>query len=161
MEGLIFTIPVLLVFLFFFIQIFLLFKKIFSYIFKNISELNQEINDNYNPVKSKDKDSNEYLFNQTVERPEEDYIPITDRDINEIDKKSHEKGSETDTQSEIQKSKNNIRKNRKKEDYKENKNKKNKKNKSSASVFNFDNLNDLEKAVILKEILDKPRVLRK
>jgi lipopolysaccharide export LptBFGC system permease protein LptF len=158
MEGLIFIIPVLLVFLFFFIQIFLLFKKVFSYIFKNISELNQEITDNYNSTPTEDREETQYLFNQTLEKPEEDYIPITDRDINEIDKKSHEKGSETDTQSEIQKSKNNIRKKRKKEDYKENKNKQ---NKNSASVFNFDNLNDLEKAVILKEILDKPRALRK
>lgn len=162
MEGLIFTIPVLLVFLFFFIQIFLLFKKVFAYIFKNISELNQEITNNYNPAQSKDENKNEYLFKQTLEKPEEDYIPIAERDINEINNNSHEKDknkkdSAVNVQSEMQKSKDNIRKNNKNEDIKKYKNIK---NNSSVSVFNFDNLNELEKAVIVKEILDKPRALR-
>ncbi|MFW6295322.1 MAG: hypothetical protein ACOC1M_06315, partial [Halanaerobium sp.] len=72
MEGLIFIIPILIVFLFFFIQIFLLFKKVFTYIFKNVSELNQEINSN-NPAHSKEGNKKKYSFKQTLEKPEEEY----------------------------------------------------------------------------------------
>jgi lipopolysaccharide export LptBFGC system permease protein LptF len=159
MEGLIFIIPVLLVFLFFFIQIFLLFKKVFSYIFKNISELNQEITDNYNSTPTEDREETQYLFNQTLEKPEEDYIPITDRDINEINNKNnHEKDDAVDTKVNMQKSKDTVREKNKEEDLAKSKNRK---SKSSASVLNFEKLNELEKAVIFKEILDRPRALRK
>lgn len=155
MEGLIFTIPILIVFLFFFIQIFLLFKKVFTYIFKNISELNQEITNNYDPAHSKDENNKRYLFKQTLEKPEEEYIPISERDINEIDKISNEKDikekkSAVSIQRKKQKSKNNIEKN-------------GKKTVEKGSLFGtkFKNLNELEKAVIFKEVLDKPKTLRK
>ena len=159
MEGLIFIIPVLLIFLFFFIQIFLLFKKFFSYIYNNISQISQEVNDNYNSTQSENEDKPRYSFSQTIEKPEEEYVPIRDRDINVTAEENFEnnannkKNSKANIKGEILESENNkdeiIKKYKDAED------------RSSLFGAKLRNVNELEKAIILKEILDKPKALRK
>lgn len=172
METLIYMVPFIIIFLFIFIQIFLFFKKIFNFVFKNLNEHRETLSQSFERAGRESSDGSSYQ-RQKLETPEKDYIPIAEREFSEEDlrKKKSELAEDSQQQkmaydylsSSEKEEKTGRNKERKSKSDKESEAyKKVKRDKDSEIILgvNTKDYSELEKAVLYKEILDKPKALR-
>jgi len=164
LETIFYLLPIL-IFFFVLLQIFAIFKKIFSFIFSNYSKLADQYQKNQNQEKQAADQQEKKNYNSN------EYISLKERQ----EKGENEFWNSTESVSEVRssssKNRTTIRKNREDRVEREKSKEKNKaiagryygqkSRESNQLLENLDNYSQLEKAVILKEILDKPKALRK
>ena len=143
MEGLIFSLPILIIFFFILFQIFSIVKKVINSLLKNFQlTIDQAGEESKRSDSLDDLDYNQYDEEEVEKR------------INEAEKKSLAKRKE-----EILNRGNNSNKNKKADERQINELKK--PNKSNSFAKTFSQYSEVEKVVIYNEILSKPKALRK
>ena len=143
MEGLIFSLPILIIFFFILFQIFSIVKRVINTLLKKFQlTIDQAGEESKRSDSLDDLDYNQYDEEEVEKR------------INEAEKKSLAKRKE-----EILNRGNNSNKNKKADERQINELKK--PNKSNSFAKTFSQYSEVEKVVIYNEILSKPKALRK
>ncbi|CCU80457.1 hypothetical protein HSACCH_02049 [Halanaerobium saccharolyticum subsp. saccharolyticum DSM 6643] len=143
MEGLIFSLPILIIFFFILFQIFSIVKRVINTLLKKFQlTIDQAGEEGKRSDSLDDLDYNQYDEEEVEKR------------INEAEKKSLAKRKE-----EILNRGNNSNKNKKADERQINELKK--PNKSNSFAKTFSQYSEVEKVVIYNEILSKPKALRK
>lgn len=173
LETLIYIVPFIIIFLFIFIQIFLFFKKIFNFVFKNLSEHKETLSQSFERAGRRSSEKGSNYERQKLEMPEKDYIPITEREFSEEDlRKQKSEYAEDSRQQKMaydylssgekdeKKSQRRAEHSNSDKDSEDYKKKKRRKDSHIILGVNSKDYSELEKAVLYKEILDKPKALK-
>ncbi|MGM0498675.1 MAG: hypothetical protein ACQERL_00525 [Bacillota bacterium] len=145
MEGLIFSLPIFIIFFFILFQMFSIVKKVINFLMKNFNlTINQAGEETQRSDSSADLDYNQYDQEEVKKRISTAEKKSLDRKKEEILNKN-KKSNNKDNERTINKKTNGIKSTKK----------------SNSFAKTFAQYSEVEKAVIYNEILSKPKALRK